>query len=79
VSGLEVFEERAHQHARASESRRTGHDGRIANDDGLHVSIVPQVWAGGVWRRLQTGRFTRPTQARPMPAAILSRPASCPM
>jgi len=43
VSGLEVFEKCAHQDPRAPKSRRTGHNGGIANDDGLHLSIVPQL------------------------------------
>ena len=51
VSGLEVLEESAHQDPRASKRRRAGHNGGIANDDGLHVFIVPQLSTRVVSRR----------------------------
>ena len=50
VSGLDVVEECAHQHPCASKCRRTGHDGGIANDDRLHVYIVPQLVTTVGWR-----------------------------
>ncbi len=43
MSGFEIVEERAHQNSSTSKRRLSGHNGGIANDDGIHLFSLPQL------------------------------------